>query len=172
MNAVAGYSYQDFIYQGLNVGGGNFVTDLSGQDFSTAQDFQNGLGTVNSYKNGNKLVAFFGRLNLNYNNIAFLSASLRREGSSQFGPNNKWGYFPAVSAGVDLNKFINIPGVSTLKLRGSYGVTGALPPFSGLSELTFTGQGNYLINGAWIATYGPNQNENPDLKWEKKPKLT
>jgi len=109
---IAGYSYQDFIYEGYNVGGGNFITDLSGQDFGTAQDFQNGLGSVGSYKNGNKLVAFFGRLNLNYNNFAFLSASLRREGSSQFGPNNKWGYFPAVSVGVDLNKFLDLPGVS------------------------------------------------------------
>ena len=168
VNAIAGYSYQDFIYQGFNAGGGNFITDLSGQDFGTAQDFQNGLGTVGSYKNGNRLVAFFGRLNLNYNNFAFLSASLRREGSSQFGPNNKWGYFPAVSAGLDLNKFLNIPSVNSLKLRGSYGITGALPPSSGLSQLTFRGTGNYLINNNWIATYGPNQNENTDLKWEKK----
>lgn len=168
INAVAGYSYQDFNYQGFNANAGNFITDLSGQDFSTAQDIQNGLATVNSYKNANRLVAFFGRLNLNYNNFAFLSASLRKEGSSQFGVNNKWGYFPAVSAGVDLNKFLNLPSVNSLKLRGSYGVTGALPPGSGLSQLTFTGQGNYLINGQWIATYGPNQNNNPNLKWEKK----
>jgi TonB-linked SusC/RagA family outer membrane protein len=166
--AVAGYSYNDFIYQGFSAGAGNFITDLSGQDFSTAQDVQNGSASLNSYKNGSKLVAFFGRLNLNYDNAFFLSASLRREGSSQFGPNFKWGYFPAVSAGADLNKFLNIPGFSTLKLRGSYGVTGALPPRSGLSQLTFSGNGNYLINGAWIATYGPNQNDNADLKWEKK----
>jgi iron complex outermembrane receptor protein len=166
--AVAGYSYQDFIYQGFNANAGNFITDLSGQDFSTAQDVQNGLASLNSYKNGNRLVAFFGRLNLNYNNFAFLSASLRREGSSEFGPNNKWGYFPAVSAGVDLNKFLNLPGFNTLKLRGSYGITGALPPSAGLSALTYSGQGNYLINGNWIATYGPNQNVNPDLKWERK----
>ena len=166
--AVGGYSYQDFIYQGFRAGAGNFITDLSGQDFSTAQDIQNGQASVNSYKNGNRLVAFFGRLNLNYNNFAFLSASLRREGSSQFGPNNKWGYFPAVSAGIDLNKFLNFQGFNTLKLRGSYGVTGNLPPQSGLSSLTYSGQGNALVNGAWIATYGPNQNVNPDLKWERK----
>ncbi len=165
---LAGYSYQDFLYQGYHIGGGNFVTDLAGQNAGAAQDFQNGQGNVGSYKNGNKLVAFFGRLNLNYNNTVYLSASLRREGSSEFGPNNKWGYFPAVSAGVDLNKFLNIPDLNSLKLRGSYGVTGALPPRQGLSELTFSGQGNYLINGNWIATYGPNQNSNPDLKWEKK----
>ena len=166
--AVAGYSYQDFIYQGFSAGAGNFITDLSGQDFSTAQDVQNGQASVNSYKNGNRLVAFFGRVNLNYNNFAFLSASLRKEGSTQFGVNHKWGYFPAVSAGVDLNKFLNLPGFNTLKLRGSYGVTGNLPPESALSALTYAGQGNYYINGAWIATYGPNKNQNPDLKWERK----
>jgi TonB-linked SusC/RagA family outer membrane protein len=169
MNVIAGYSYQDFLNQGYNAGGGNFITDLSGQSFATAQDFQNGLGSVNSYKNGSRLVAFFGRVNLNYNNKVYLSASYRREGSSQFGPNNKWGDFPAISAGADLSKFFDFgTSVSMLKLRASYGVTGALPPFPGLSQLTFTGQGNYLINGSWIATYGPNQNANPDLKWEKK----
>jgi hypothetical protein len=168
INAIAGYSYQDFLYNGYNLGAGNFVTDLAGQEFSAAQDIQNGLASASSYKNGNKLVAFFGRLNLNWNNLAYLSASLRREGSTEFGPTHKWGYFPAISAGVDLNKFTQIPGVNTLKLRGSYGVTGSLPPQYGLSEFTFTGQGNYLINGQWITTYGPNQNPNPDLKWEKK----
>jgi TonB-dependent starch-binding outer membrane protein SusC len=168
LNAVAGYSYQDFKYEGTKIGAGNFITDLSHEDFSTAQDFTNALATVSSYKNGSKLVAFFGRLNFNYNNIAFLSASLRREGSTEFGANNRWGYFPAVSAGVDLNKFINISNVSSLKLRGSYGVTGQLPPSPYLSQLTFAGSGNYLINGAYIQTYGPNQNSNPDLKWERK----
>jgi TonB-dependent starch-binding outer membrane protein SusC len=165
---IGGYSYQDFIYQGYALGAGNFITDLSGQDFSTAQDIQDGKAFARSYKNGNKLVAFFGRINLNYDNLVFLAASLRKEGSSQFGPDHKWGYFPAVSAGIDLNKLMNIPSVNTLKLRGSYGVTGALPPSSGLSELTFIGRGNYPINGPFIATYGPNQNENAALKWERK----
>jgi TonB-dependent starch-binding outer membrane protein SusC len=168
---IGGYSYQDFVYQGYALGAGNFVTDLSGQDFSTAQDVQDGKAFTRSYKNGNKLVAFFGRLTLNYNNLAYFSASLRREGSSQFGPNNKWGYFPAVSAGIDLNKLITVPDINTLKLRASYGITGALPPNPGLSELTFTGQGNFYINGAWIATYGPNQNKNLDLKWERKTEI-
>ncbi|MDQ6814453.1 MAG: SusC/RagA family TonB-linked outer membrane protein [Bacteroidota bacterium] len=166
--ALAGYSYQDFKNQGFNVGAGNFITDLSGQDFSTAQDFPNALASVGSYKNGSKLIAFFGRLNLNFNNLVFLTGSLRREGSTQFGVNNQWGYFPAVSAGADLNKLIHIPTVTSLKLRGSFGITGQLPPFSYLSQLTFGGQGNYLINGSFIQTYGPNQNANPNLKWERK----
>jgi iron complex outermembrane receptor protein len=168
ISAVAGYSYQDFIYNGFNADGGNFVTDLSAEDFSTAQDFQNGLGTIGSYKNGSRLVAFFGRVGLNYNDYAFFSASLRREGSTQFGPENKWGYFPAVSSGLDFSKIFNIPSFNLLKVRGSFGITGALPPSSGLSQLTYNGRGNYLINGTWTTTYGPNQNGNPELKWERK----
>ena len=72
LQALAGYSYQDFLYQGFGAQGGNFVTDYSGQNFSAALDFQNGIGTVSSYKNANKLIAFFGRVNLNFDNIVFL----------------------------------------------------------------------------------------------------
>jgi iron complex outermembrane receptor protein len=165
---LAGYSYQDFKNEGYSVGGGNFVTDLSGQNFATAQDFSNALGSINSYKNGSKLIAFFGRLNLNYNNIAFFTASLRREGSTEFGENHQWGMFPAVSAGVDINRFLDIPSINTLKIRGSYGITGSLPPGPYLSQLTFGPNGRYLINGNFIQTFGPNQNANPDLKWERK----
>lgn len=167
-NAVAGYSYQDFLYQGYTVGGGNFVTDQSGQDFSTALDFVNGLGSVSSYKNANRLIAFFARAQFNYKNFAFLQGIVRREGSSEFGANNQWGYFPSVSGGVDLNKIINIPSFSSLKLRGSYGITGSLPPSAYLSLNTYAGSGQYLINGQWIQTYKPNINPNPDLKWERK----
>jgi iron complex outermembrane receptor protein len=168
---VAGYSYQDFTNNGLNIGAGNFITNLSGQNFATAQDIANGQGTVNSYKNGSKLVAFFGRINLNFRNIAFLAASFRREGSTQFGTNNRWGNFPAVSAGVDLNRFLSLAAFSTLKLRGSYGITGALPPQAYLSQFTFGPNGRYLINGDFLQTFGPNQNANPNLKWERKAEL-
>jgi len=171
VNAVGGYSYQEFTNQGFSMGGGNFITDLSHESMGAAQDFQNGLGTLGSYMNGSKLVAFFGRVNLNWDNYAYLSASVRQEGSTQFGDNNKWGIFPAVSGGVDLKKILNIGTFDALKLRASYGVTGSLPPYTGLSQLTFAGTGNYLINGNWITTYGPNQNSNPDLKWEKKSEI-
>lgn len=171
VNAVGGYSYQEFTNQGLSVGGGNFVTDLAKESIGAAQDFQNGLGSLSSYKNGSKLVAFFGRVNLNWDNFAYLSASVRQEGSTQFGANNKWGIFPAVSGGVDLKKILNIGVFDALKLRTSYGVTGSLPPQTGLAQLTFAGSGNYLIDGNWITTYGPNQNSNPDLKWEKKSEI-
>jgi TonB-dependent starch-binding outer membrane protein SusC len=167
---LAGYSYQDFENKEFRVGGGNFITDASSQSFSTAQDFTAGLGDIQSYKNANRLVAFFGRLNLNYNDMAYFTASLRREGSTQFGVNNKWGMFPAVSAGANIDRMVDMPGVNALKVRASYGVTGSLPRDSYLSLQTLAPGGAkfYAGNNVYISSYLPNKNANPDLKWEKK----
>jgi TonB-dependent starch-binding outer membrane protein SusC len=169
LSAVAGYSYQDFRFNGVSIRAGDFLTDGTAENINTAGDFKNGRADVSSYKNASKLVAFFGRINLNYHDWAFLSASLRREGSTQFGENNKWGMFPAVSVGADLGRVVDIPSVNSLKLRASYGITGALPPSSYLSFLLYTSTGrSFLYNGTYIPSYEPNQNENLDLKWEKK----
>ena len=170
ISAVAGYSYQYFEYQGTSAGGGNFITDASADNLSSALDFAAGLGNVNSYKNANKLIAFFGRLNLNYQDWAFLSGSLRQEGSSEFGQNNKWGLFPAISGGLDINHFTKFENVNNLKLRASYGITGSLPigPYLSLEKLSTTGNYFYRGNNVWIQTYAPSQNDNPNLRWEKK----
>jgi len=171
VTALAGYSYQSFLNQGTSIGASNFITDVTADNIGTALDLKNGLANVTSYKNASRLAAFFGRLNLNYNNIAFLTLTARREGSTQFGANNKWGMFPAVSAGLDISKIFTIPTFSNLKLRGSYGVTGSLPPESYLSLSTFVADPNrefYAGNNVWLAVYGPNRNPNPDLKWERK----
>lgn len=167
--ALAGYSYQDFLYNGFVVQAGDFLTDVTSENLASAGDFKNSRANGSSYKNGSRLVAFFGRVNLNYNDLAFLSASVRREGSTQFGENNKWGMFPAVSAGVDLGKIVSIDYVSSLKFRGSYGITGALPPQSYLSLFLYgPTNNNFLYNGVYIPSYEPTQNSNPDLKWERK----
>ena len=169
LSALGGYSYQDFLFEGFLVQAGDFLTDITSENIASAQDFKNAKADATSYKNGSKLVAFFGRLNLNYNDKAFLSASLRREGSTQFGENNKWGMFPAVSAGVNISRLTEIPQVSSLKLRASYGVTGALPPNSYLSLFLYSPTGrSFLNNGVYGPSYAPSQNSNPDLKWEKK----
>lgn len=169
VSAVAGYSYQYFLNNGLLVRAGDFLSDITAENIASAGDFKNGKAVSTSYKNGSKLIAFFGRLNLNYNDFAFLSASLRREGSTTFGENNKWGMFPAISAGLDISKLTEIPHVSSLKLRGSYGITGALPPSSYLSLFLYRPTGvNFLYNGVYIPSYEPSQNENPELKWERK----
>lgn len=170
ISAIAGYSYQDFLNQGASMRAGNFITDNSADDISSALDFETGRASATSYKNASRLVAFFGRVNLNYDNFAFLTASLRREGSTQFGANNKWGMFPAVSAGLDLTRFIDMAEVNNLKFRASYGVTGALPSQSYLSLPTLSAGGSsfYAGNGTYLKSYGPDKNPNPDLKWETK----
>jgi iron complex outermembrane receptor protein len=173
VSALGGYSYQEFTHKVATMAGGNFLTDASADDLSSALDFKNGRGTIFSRKEASKLVAFIGRVNLNYNDMVFFSASVRREGSTQFGVNNRWGTFPAVSAGVDLSKVFTIPKVDNLKLRGSFGHTGSLPPGSyySLNVIGFNGQPYYAGNGVYLSSSNPVRNANPDLKWESKNEL-
>lgn len=170
MTLLGGYSYQDFEDKEFRVGGGNFITFASSQSFVTGQDFTNGRGDIQSYKNGSRLIAFFGRLNLNYKDRAYFAASLRREGSTKFGVNNRWGMFPALSAGANLDQMFDIPAVNMLKVRASYGITGSLPndPYLSLLTLAPGGAKFYAGNDVYISSYLPNKNANPDLKWERK----
>ena len=166
---LGGYSYQEFINQGFGLQGGDFLTDaFTYNNMDAAQDFKNGLGSVFSYKNSDKLVAFFGRANVNIGNNYFVSASARYEGSTRFGANNKWGIFPAISAGVTLSNLIDIPSVNNLKLRASYGVTGNRPGESYASLQRFGPTGSFYQNGVYGPSYGPRSNANPNLKWETK----
>lgn len=169
---LGGYSYQDFFFEGFGMEGGNFLTNsFTYHNMGSALDFANGLGTVFSYANSNKLVAFFGRANLNVGNNYFISASARYEGSSRFGANNKWGLFPAVSAGANISNFIDIPSVETLKVRASYGRTGAIPGDSYIALQRFGPVGNFLFNGSYGPSYGPVSNPNPNLGWETKDEI-
>lgn len=169
ISALGGYSYQDFTFDGYNVHGGNYLTDrFTYNNLGASFDFKNGIGTAGSYKNSNKLIAFFGRVNLNINSTWFVMASARYEGSSKFGTSNRWGLFPAIGGGVDLAKFINLDFVDNLKVRGNYGQTGNPPNDSYLSLLRLGPQGNFLYNGQFVPVYAPVSNANTDLKWEKK----
>ncbi len=169
---LGGYSYQDFEDEGFGMLGGNFLTDaFTYNNMGAALDFANGLGGVGSYRNTSKLIAFFGRANFNIDGTYFISASARYEGSSRFGDNNKWGLFPAVSAGVTLSNLFDISGVDNLKLRASYGRTGNIPadPYQSLQRYGPTG--NFLQNGSYGPSYGPQSNANPDLAWETKDEI-
>ena len=169
ISALGGYSYQEFINEGFYAQGGNFITDdFTFNNLSAALDFKNGRGTVTSYKNSNKLTAFFGRVNLDINNMWFLTASARYDCSSRFGANNKWGFFPAVGAGMDFARVLNVGFISNFKLRADYGVTGNQPGESYMSLQRLGPQGIVYYNGAFIPGYSPISNANPDLKWETK----
>ncbi|WP_425637324.1 SusC/RagA family TonB-linked outer membrane protein [Algoriphagus yeomjeoni] len=169
VSILGGYSYQEFFNQGNYTQAGNFLTDaFTYNNIGAGLDFENGLATVSSYANSNKLVAFFGRTNFNLNDTYLLSLSARYEGSTRFGANNKWGLFPAISAGVNIANLVDMPGVSSMKFRASYGRTGTQPGDSYLSFLRFDDQGNFFYDGQFIKSYGPVSNANPDLSWETK----
>jgi iron complex outermembrane receptor protein len=170
INAVGGYSYQDYTNEGFYAQGGNFLTDdFSFNNLSAALDFKNGKGTITSYKNSNKLIAFFGRVNMNINNTLFVSASARYEGSSRYGANNKWALFNGIGGGIDLTRALSLRFMDYLKLRADYGVTGNQPAESYMSLRLMGGPyGNIYYNGNTLPIYGPVSNPNPDLKREKK----
>jgi TonB-linked SusC/RagA family outer membrane protein len=116
-------------------------------------------------------ISYFGRVNYNYNSKLFLQALARVDGSSRFGPNNRLGFFPSVSAAYQLteeNFFRDaLPFFNTFKLRTSYGVTGNanIPSFLYLQTWTYQRSGTDLYNGQPILF--PNNLENEDLKWER-----
>jgi len=180
-NLMGGYSYNYFVSSGMNAGNQNFPSDvLTYNNLGTGQynipiptnpqpgDYT--FRTVGSYKNDSKLIAFFGRLNYDLAKKYFLSASLRYEGSSKFGYDNKWGYFPAVSLGWNITKedfFPKVDWLNDLKLRADYGETGNQDFGNYLSLDTYSGYGYFTFNGASYQVWGPSQNTNYNLQWEK-----
>lgn len=169
---MAGYSYQYSQYSGFNAENKDFPNDGLGSDNLGSGELSKEEGEVlmGSYKNDAKLIAFFGRLSYDFAGKYMFTASLRHEGSSKFGASNKWGNFPAVSAGwrISEEKFMkDISWIDDLKLRADYGVTGNQDFGSYLSLNTMSGFGYYYYNGKYFQVWGPAKNVNPDLKWEK-----
>jgi TonB-linked SusC/RagA family outer membrane protein len=119
---LAGYTVQKFRSTATNVSGSNFPDDRV-QTINAALVKDNSTFDIQEWS----LLSYLARLNYNFEQKYFLSASIRRDGSSRFGTNNKWGNFPAISAAwvVSEESFArNITNLSFLKLRGSYGLVG------------------------------------------------
>lgn len=173
------------------LGGYTFQQDKSNDGFGiTTQNFSNdNLGSNNLYLSNPantsqiafdnnpistlRLISYYARVQYNYNDKYLLQASLRNDGSSAFGVNKRWGYFPAISAGWNISseKFMEkIPAISVLKLRAGYGVSGNSAGFNAFSSLLIYGSAatnsKFLYNGNITNAIGPVRNENPDLKWE------
>tara|TARA_X000000950_G_scaffold204004_1_gene245557 strand:+ start:7542 stop:10436 length:2895 start_codon:yes stop_codon:yes gene_type:complete len=169
---LAGYAYQEFTYQGTNAINRDFLTNEVGyNNLALGLGINDNKGFMGSYKEEAKLASAFARLNLNYQNFLYFSASFRNEDSSRFGPNYRTGSFWATSAGIDINKLFDIQGVDQLKLRAGYGVTGNEPTqrYAYIQKLGALGQG--FINSEFKTSIGPQSNPNPDLKWEEKGEL-
>ena len=174
-DVLAGYSYQYFTTERFNVNNSGFTTDGfldwnlgAGSAINNTLLPRPGMG---SSKDDNTLIAFFGRVSYSFQEKYFAQATLRREGSSKFGANNKWGNFPAVSAGwaVSEEGFLSSSNVvNNLKIRLGYGVTGNQGIGNYQSLVTLSTGGVYPQEGIYYQTYGAARNPNPDLKWETK----
>ena len=186
VKGMAGYSYQYAQYSGLKAYNKDFPNDGLGYDNLGSGEYAKEEGEIDmgSYRIDSKLISFFGRVSYDYAGRYMFTASLRHEGSSKFGADNKWGNFPAVSAGWRISEepfMKNVKWVSDLKLRADYGVTGNQDfgsvtgnqdfdkqDFGNYISLnTMTGFGYYFYNGKYFQVWGPSKNVNPDLRWEK-----
>lgn len=177
INAVLGYTYQDNVYgDGFQTSSTNFPSDYIGfSNLSLGNPY-----AISSYRInlGNDLtygrilmISDFFRLNYNYKNKYLLQGSIRRDGSSVFGKNNQWGYFPSIGLAWRVSEEEFMKGqsvISDLKIRASYGVTGnssGIGAYTG--QLIYGISGTYYNNGVQAAAYAPIQGSNPDLKWER-----
>lgn len=169
--AVAGLSYQNFLYDASNMENGGFPSEEMKYYQMGNGDVEKTKMNIGSSRNSHTLAAVFARVNYNYADKYLASVSLRREGSSRFGKNNKWGYFPAVSLGwrVTGEDFMkSVSWVNDLKVRAGFGVTGNDLASDLRSVELLSKGGTFWYNGGPYDTYTVSQNVNPDLRWEKK----
>ncbi|MFN8349640.1 MAG: TonB-dependent receptor [Spirosomataceae bacterium] len=128
--------------------------------------------TVSSSRSKQRLDSYMGRINYGYKDKYFLDLTARVDGSSRFGANNKYGFFPAVSVAwrlIEESFLKDVSWLSDLKLRASYGITGnagGISPYQSLSTVAATGS-DYIFNNAYVTGINPTGIANPDLRWEK-----
>ena len=171
---LGGYSYQNVTFQGFGAQNNNFIADeISYNNLGGGAGVslgQRANDAVFSYQSNYKLVSFFGRGTVSVADRYFATLTIRRDGSTKFGQNNKWGLFPSASLGWTLTNedFLKgNPTVNNLKLRVNYGLTGNSEGISPYTSLALVGPSDrYYDNGNWLNSYRPVQNPNPDLKWE------
>ena len=170
---MGGYSWEEKKNNdgfGLSVEG-YYNDDLGWYNMSYAQTI---LGVQNSVQSGYlekvRNISFYGRVNYSFDSRYMLQATIRRDGSSVFGKNNRWGTFPSVSAAWNITeeKFMQNQHIfDNLKLRAGYGISGNAMGFDVYSSYnTYGASGTFVYDGKTYRSYGATKNANPDLKWE------
>jgi TonB-dependent starch-binding outer membrane protein SusC len=171
LTVLGGYSWQQYNYDGFYAKAENPQSDfLKYNSLGSFIDITS--ASISSWAGESRLIGFFGRVQYNYDSRYYLSGSIRRDGSTKFGKNNKWGWFPTVSAGwnIDRESFMkSYTFIDQLKFRVSYGVSGNQNIGEYRSQLAFvsTGPATDPETGLQVTTFGPAWNANPDLKWER-----
>ena len=171
LSLLVGYSNQEDVYSGFYAQGRNAQSEWAGPDNLKVLGDVN-WGDIGSWKGKWSLIGFFGRAQYNYKQKYYVSASLRRDGSSKFGANNKWGWFPTAAVGwnMDRENFLkDVKWLNQLKLRASYGVSGNQEIGEYHSQVLWVPSGKAVNpeTGQEVITFSPAHNANPDLKWEE-----
>lgn len=175
VDLVGGYSFQEDFLDGFSAEGRSPLSDyVMSHNLGALNDVT--PGDIGSYKKSNRLISFFGRAVYNYNSKYFITATVRRDGSSKFGANNEWGLFPSASIGwnIKAEPFLSdIEVISQLKLRAGYGLAGNQEIDSYLDIMTAVVKGTTINpeTGEPAIEFGRSHNTNPDLRWEENSEL-
>jgi TonB-dependent starch-binding outer membrane protein SusC len=177
VNAVIGYTFQENRKSYLSGSrSGNFTQPTAALDPRVLP-----ITNINQINNGTseeintRLISYVGRVNYDFDNRGFLGFSIRRDGSSNFAPKNKFATFPAFSVGWRLSSepFLqNVKWLDDLKVRGSFGYTGNpnVPAFEYIQNINQDFQytfGGSAGSGGLVTGAAPSRSYNPDIKWEK-----
>jgi TonB-dependent starch-binding outer membrane protein SusC len=167
INALIGTTYQRFQTSYLTNTASGFPNESLGAN-------NLGIGTLETFRinnsvTGNRLASYIGRINYSLNDKYLVTATIRADGSSRFGENNKYGYFPSVALAWKMSNesFIqSIDAINSMKLRVSWGQTGnqEIGDFPALS--TYSSAGTAIWGGSAVTGTQPARIPNPDLKWE------
>ena len=174
INATLGYSYYERNSQGFNMTNYNFPVEATALwDIGTGSYNKLGQASMSSSKDiTQKLLAYFARVNYDYDGKYIVSASYRRESSSKFAKENRWGNFWSVSAGWRISDepwMENASWIDDLKIRAAYGVTGNSDFSSSYASMSYGSDGYFMMpaSGNYAIAYGPAVTLNPNLKWEE-----
>jgi TonB-linked SusC/RagA family outer membrane protein len=165
LNLLAGYTYQEEKYESSAFQKSGFPDDdIKTMNAATKIDSATGADTKWS------MISYLARANFSYLDKYFLTASVREDGSSRFGKDNRWGTFPSVSGGwlVAKEKFVQekLPYFSNIKLRASYGEVGN-NNIGNYSAIGLMSSSNYVFGTDKLAGYSPSSFSNSNLGWEK-----
>jgi TonB-linked SusC/RagA family outer membrane protein len=167
LELTAGYSYSSSHQEFPTTSADSLSTDLLGISGIPSAKFINST----QFFTDSKLISFFGRANYNIKDRYLLNASLRRDGSSRFGPGNQWGTFPSVAAAWRISEESFMPkfwGLSDMKLRASWAQTGNQSFSDYLWSSTYTvgdGEAQYFMGSGYVTTIRPSAVD-PNIKWE------
>jgi len=168
INGVLGGSFQRFASSRIHVGANNFPSDATQADnlsLGTRETYD-----INNPSTGNKLASLIGRVNYMYNNIYSATVTVRRDGSSRFGENNKYGTFPSAALAWKVSEEEFLKGstlLNQLKVRTSWGLTGNQEIGDFAYQSTYNGGIPAIWDGQLITTAAPARLPNRDLKWEQ-----